>query len=174
MFADNTVIPIVSLSKEEAKRATQCNHCGKPKGSGKMFKCKGCKMAAYCCRAHQKTDFKKHKLGCKQAQNEVMTVTRPLVEQFQETIRAYVNEHVDPSAFDQTGQVFRATRVGSNFHVHTFSMREFFIATKHLVRNQKDREEFETRALQQLKEGQVAFVVFSTQTMAHAICFVSK
>ena len=180
MFADNTVIPIASLSKEETKRATQCYHCGKPKGSGKMFKCKGCKMAAYCCRAHQKADFKKHTRQCKQSQRAKqanragMKFSKSLIEQFQETIRAYTEAHVPPSAFDKPDQVFRATRVGDNFHIHTFSMREFYITTKLLIPNQKNRKEFETLALKQLKEGQVAFVVFSSQTKAHAICFNRK
>ena len=78
---NGTKIPIFDMKKEargfgktkkEAKELhkdhTQCQVCGIFKGqtkNKKMFKCNACKCAFYCCRAHQKQDWKHHKTFCK-------------------------------------------------------------------------------------------------------------
>ena len=174
MFADNTIVPILSLSRKERKRSTQCYLCGQIKGSGKMFKCKGCKMAAYCCRAHQKADWKNHKLACKPADNTPMKVSRSIVEQFQQTMTAYVKENFTHNDFAKPGSVFRATKRGVNFHIHPLSDSEFLEVTNGLIPNPKEREQFEENASQQKKDGQITFVIFSTPTMAHAIVFIRE
>ena len=58
------IIPLSWDKKSVRKPKTQCDHCAKPKGTGKMYKCTKCKIAAYCGRKCQKAHWHEHKDQC--------------------------------------------------------------------------------------------------------------
>ena len=101
-----------------------------------------------------------------------MKVSRSLVEQFQQTIPVYVKANFVSEDFD--GSIWRATKLGGNFHIHPFSNGGFLTTTKLLIPDNQKREQFEASANQARQNKDLVFVLFSSPTMAHAICFVKK
>ena len=116
LFHYSTVVPIIARTKE----ATQCTLCGKEKGTGKMFRCRGCKIASYCCRAHAKSDWKTHKAMCKEVQaidnSSGIQRSRSLIKDFGRSIRAFIDKTFEPSDMPEMGEIYRATKQGNRFY----------------------------------------------------------
>jgi hypothetical protein len=166
MFAYNTIIPIPSLTKEEQKQVACCTLCGKPKGTGKMYKCRGCRLATYCCRAHQRTHWTAHKTSCKDMQEQWQAAKSDMkrglniMKNFARAIRLYVKDGI-PS--QELGRVFRATKCGTNFHIHGLSEKDYATTKNALMPSEEVNEQ---------RSGGLTFVIFSTETTAHGITFV--
>lgn len=172
LFHYSTVVPIIARTKE----ATQCTLCGKEKGSGKMFRCRGCKIASYCCRAHAKSDWKTHQAMCKEVQsrgkNSAIKLSQNLVKDFGHSIRAYIDKTFKASDIPETGEIYRATKQGNRFYIHELSMGEFLTCAKGLMPEEDRRKAFLKDSFESLQNGELVFVLFSTQTKAHAIVTV--
>jgi len=168
MFPYSTVVPIVRPRKE----TTQCNLCGVEKGAGKMFRCRGCKIHAYCCRAHQKKDWKNHKAMCKEVQaldGKKMRKSKSLTQTFGNSITTYIQKTFTAQDFPEVGKIYRATKRDGSFYIHPLSMKEFFQIAKSLMKDEVMRKAFLCQEFESLKQGNPTFVIFSTQTKAHAI-----
>ena len=172
LFHYSTVVPIIARTKE----ATQCPLCGKEKGSGKMFRCRGCKVASYCCRAHAKSDWKNHQVMCKEVQSQdnsrAMQRSQSLVKDFGHSIRAFIDKTFKPSDMPKKGEIYRATKQGDRFYIHEFSMGEFITVATGLMPEESRRKAFLKESFESLQNGELVFVLFSTQTKAHAIVTV--
>lgn len=174
MFAYGTIVPVVKPTKPK----TQCNLCGAEKGTGKMYLCRGCGVHAYCCRAHQRRDWASHKAMCEEMQaigaGKKILKSQSLVKTFGISIRTYINRVFTAADFSGTGKVYRATRRGDVFYTHQLSMKEFFLCATGLMPDAARRKAFLNQAFEGMKEGQLVFVIFSSQTKAHAIVSVSR
>ena len=172
LFHYSTVVPIIARTKE----ATQCTLCGKEKGSGKMFRCRGCKIASYCCRAHAKSDWKNHQVMCKEVQSQdnsrAMQRSQSLVKDFGHSIRAFIDKTFKTSDMPKKGEIYRATKQGDRFYIHEFSMGEFITVATGLMPEEDRRKAFLKESFESLQNGELAFVLFSTRTKAHAIVTV--
>ena len=174
LFHYSTVVPIIARTKE----ATQCTLCGKEKGSGKMFRCRGCKIASYCCRAHAKSDWKTHQVMCKEVQSRLVEGkgkktaikrSQNLVKDFGQSMTAYIEKHFTKRQMPEIGEIYRATRQGNRFFLHELSMGEFLTCAKGLMPKEDRCKAFLKDVFESLQSGELVFVLFSTQTKAHAI-----
>jgi len=122
LFHYSTVVPIIMTNNmiAQTKEATKCHLCGKEKGSGKMFRCRGCKIASYCCRAHAKSDWKTHKAMCREMQakpdSRQLQRSQSLVKDFGQSMAVYMEKTFKPSDMPETGEIYRATKQGNSFY----------------------------------------------------------
>jgi len=85
-----------------------------------MFRCRGCKIASYCCRAHAKSDWKTHKAMCREMQakpdSRQLQRSQSLVKDFGQSMAVYMEKTFKPSDMPETGEIYRATKQGNNFY----------------------------------------------------------
>jgi hypothetical protein len=83
-----------------------------------------------------------------------------LMKNFARAIRLYVKDGI-PSR--ELGRVFRATKQGTNFHIHGLSEKEYATTRKALMPSEEVNER---------RNRGLTFVIFSTLTTAHGITYV--
>ena len=67
-------------------------------------------------------------------------------------------------------RLYRATRIGGKFWIHEFSTKEFLRTAK--ILHPLNTKVYLKKCFQDCGNGSMQFVIFSTQTKAHAICEV--
>ena len=160
------------------KEIIQCYRCGVEKGDGKMLRCRSCKVAHYCCKAHQKEDWPTHRKMCKEMRAEgdgkEVRKSQSLMNVFGVSMRKHLEQNVTPDQFPPTGHIYRATKQGPVFFINRFPMKDYFWVAKHFHPNDARRKEFLDGQFGSLKNGDNIFAVFSTLTKVHAITTVKK
>ena len=96
-------------------------------------------------------------------------------------MRAFIDKTFKPSDMPEMGEIYRATKQGNRFyrnidlidwkflHIHEFSMGEFLTVAKGFMPKEDRRKAFLKEAFESLQNGELVFVVFSTQTKVHGI-----
>jgi len=110
---------------------------------------------------------------CKEVQatdnSREMQRSQTLVQTFGQSITTYIEKTFKPSDFPENGEIYRATKQGNRFYIHEFSMGEFLTVAKGLMPGEKRRKAYLKEAFESLQNGEMVFVVFSTETKAHAM-----
>ena len=97
--------------------------------------------------------------------------SQKLVAEFTISIKAFLNKLNLALFFSSKNNIYRCTRINQKFFIHKFSTKEF-ITTARLLHPQQTNA-YLKECFEKCANGTLQFVIFSSQTKAHAICEVN-
>ena len=100
-----------------------------------------------------------------------LAYSQQLVAEFSLSIKAYLNKMNLALLFTSKNNIYRCTRTKNKFWIHVLSTKEFITTAR--ILHPQNTNNYLKECFEKCANGTIQFVIFSTQTKAHAICAVN-